>query len=102
MSLTMSNAKYARSQTGTNTIISNLESDCKNLRTALTGKNLDELVRVFDSYWVGPDHDAFVRDLRSRANGIASQVTTMQNIVREGLQSDIRDFNTKQSTFYKK
>ncbi len=102
MALTMENAEFARSQGGTNAIISNLETDCKNLKTALTGKNRDDLIKVFDSYWVGHDHDAFIADLKNKTANISSKVSEMQKIITEGLNNDLKDFKSKQSTFYKK
>ncbi len=102
MALTMENAEFARSQGGTTAITNNLETDCKNLKTALTGKNRDDLIKVFDSYWVGPDHDAFIADFKKRTSEISSRVSEMQKIVSEGLSNDLKDFREKQSTFYKK
>jgi hypothetical protein len=101
MALEMSNATYARSRSGTDKIKSNLDGDIKNIKTALNGDALQNMLKVFSSYWVGSDHDAFEKDVKARVKTIENGCTEIQRYIDEALEADYKDFISKQKTFYK-
>ena len=102
MALTMENAEYARSKSGTEKIKANLDGDIKNIKTALKGAEKDALVKTFGRYWVGADHDAFIKDLEARINSIVSRCTKIQKFIDDALTNDYNNFIKNQSSFYKK
>ena len=102
MALTMENATYARSKSGTDKIKANLDGDIKNIKTALTGTAYTDMLKVFKSYWVGSDHEAFVKDLEARISSIKSRCNTIQKLVDQALTEDYNNFVKNQKNFYKK
>lgn len=100
--LTMANAEYARSKTGTEKIKSNLDKDIKNIKDALSGTAKDNMLKTFKSYWVGSDHDAFVKDLESKISSIKTRCNTIQKYIDQALTDDYNNFIKNQRSFYKK
>lgn len=102
MSLTMDNAEYARSKAGTDKIKANLDGDIKKIKDALSGTAYTEMVNTFGKYWVGADHDAFVKDVKARVDSIKSSCTKIQNLIDQALTDDYNNFVKNQRNFYQK
>ena len=102
MGLTMETATYARSKAGTEKIKANLDGDIRRIKTALSGNAYNDMIKVFASYWVGSDHDAFVKDLGARVNSIKSRCDKIQKLVDQALTEDYNNFIKKQKSFYTK
>lgn len=83
MSLTMSNATYARSTSG----IKNLKANLTNDITAVT-RNLSPssdkykaMVNVINNYWVGEDATAFIKDLEKQIDTLNKNISNFKKYV---------------------
>lgn len=95
MSLTMSNATYARSTTGIKNLKANLIGDITAVTKKLTptSDSYKSMVNTINNYWVGEDATAFIKDLEKQIDTLNKNISNFKKYVDA--------FDTEQSAFMK-
>jgi hypothetical protein len=98
MALDMSNATYARDESGRKKLIADLQGDLKTARTAITGNELTTLLKEVDKYWSGADATKFKNQIKTTANNIANDMKMFDKDLESALSEDTKSFSKLQSS----
>lgn len=94
MALTMSDATYARSESGKKQLINDLCGDIKKVSVALKSSSTDfrTLENTIKNSWSGEDAIRYVERLKTKVDVLASDIAKYSKIIEETINQDFNDF----------
>ncbi len=97
--LSISNATYGRSESGSRTIQNSFNAAIDKAYSALSkdNKNYIELCNTIKSYWSGADANAFLKLLDDQRASIQNKIKRYKNVLSSALEGDRQQFEKSQA-----
>ena len=89
---------YGRDAEGRKKLLQDLQADLKAAQNAFVGNELTNVIDTVNKYWLGSDANAFVKDLKEKANEVSKTCGKYSSFIETALTSDATNFEKMQST----
>ena len=88
---------YGRSESGLNTLKSQIKSACSKKMNALSGSEYTTLVKLIKQNWTGADATDFLNDLAKAVSNEQTYIKNKSSELQKVIDQDLRDFKAFQA-----
>ncbi len=88
---------YGRSESGLNTLKSQIKSSCSKKMNALSGSEYTTLVKLIKQNWTGADATDFLKDLDKAVSNEKSYINSRSSEFQRLIDLDLKEFKAFQS-----
>lgn len=88
---------YGRSESGLNTLKTQIQSACSKKINALNGSEYTTLVKIIKENWTGADATDFLNDLAKAISNEKTFIKNKSSELQKVIDQDLRDFKAFQA-----